>query len=203
MQDQLLDYVALQMSGGFPPFKIKVNLYKKTLDGKDKEFVGNQSRAKTGYWTMKPLTTMRIQSSLDCDLCNQGSNECYALNHIRSDIQSVEQGLHETVALAIYLGKSQFDLAVEQTSVSRIKEHFTDLTQWRLLICDPLFAAEFGRSSSETAFIALKHMKGQYDLVASSIYVSNDQRLINWFKTELNQIEGLLEQYRQQCINLS
>lgn len=146
---------------------------------------------------------MRIRSSLDCDLCNQGSNECYALNHIRSELQSVEQGLHETVFLAISLGESQFDLAVEHTSVSRIKEHFTDLSQWRLLSSDPLFAAEFGRSELETAFSALKHMKGQYDLVASSISVSSNPRLIDWFKTELNQIEGLLEQCRQQCINLS
>lgn len=146
---------------------------------------------------------MRIQTSLDCDLCNEGSNKCCALNHIRSEIQSVEQGLHDTVSRAIPLGKSQFDLAVEQTSVSRIKDHFTDLSKWRLQSCDPLFAAEFGRSNSETAFNALKHIKGQYDLAASSIYMSSDLRLINWFKTELNRIEGLLKEYRQQCINLS
>ncbi|KAJ5300104.1 hypothetical protein N7508_007347 [Penicillium antarcticum] len=146
---------------------------------------------------------MRIAAPLDCDLCTQGSNDCYALNHIQSEIQSVEHGLHDAVLLAIPLGKSQFDLAVEQNTVSRIREHFTDISHLRLLSSDPLFAAELGRSFPETAFGALTQMRRQYNLAASSIYISNDPRRIRWFETENKRIESLLEVYQQQLVDLA
>jgi hypothetical protein len=115
----------------------------------------------------------------------------------------VEHGLHNAVLLAIPLGKGQFDLAVEQTSVSQIRDHFTDLSHLRLLSSDPLFAAEIGRSPSETALSALTQMSCQYNLAERSVYMSNDPHLIKWFKTETIRIESLLEQYRQQCANLA
>jgi hypothetical protein len=67
---------------------------------------------------------MRSQTSLDCDLCTQGLNGCHALDHIQSEIQSVEHGLHGAVLLAIPLGKSQFDLAVKQATVRQIRAQF-------------------------------------------------------------------------------
>ncbi|KAJ5766735.1 uncharacterized protein N7511_004351 [Penicillium nucicola] len=146
---------------------------------------------------------MRIEAPLDCDLCTQGSNDCYALNHIQSEIQSVEHGLHDAILLAIPLGKSQFDLTVEWTTASRIRDHFTDISHLRLLSSDPLFAAEIGRSSSETAFAALTQIRRQYNLAASSIYKSNDPRRIRWFETETKHIEGLLQVYQQQCVDLA
>lgn len=146
---------------------------------------------------------MRSQAFLDCDLCTQGSNECHALNHILSEIQSVEHGLHDDILLAIPLGKSQFDLAVAKTSVKRIRDHFTDQSHWHLLSSDPLFAAELGRSYPETAFGALTQMRRQYDLAANSIRISNDPRFKKWFKAETNRIENLLEYYWQRCVNMA
>jgi hypothetical protein len=46
-------------------------------------------------------------------------------------------------------------------------------------------------------------MKRQYNLVASSFYIKKDLRLIHWFETETKCIENLLEEYRQQCVNLA
>lgn len=97
---------------------------------------------------------MRIQTPLDCELCTQRSNECNALKHIRSDIQSVEPGFHDAVLLAISLGKSQFDLAVEQNTVRQIEHHFIDLSHLRLSAHDPLFSVESGLISPKTAFSA-------------------------------------------------
>jgi hypothetical protein len=146
---------------------------------------------------------MRIQDSLNCDLCTQGSSDCDALNHIKSELQSVEHPLHDAVHLAIPLGDSQFDLAVEQTSIRQIGDQFTDLTNSRLSSCDPLFAAEFGRSFPETAFRALTQMRGRYNKVASSVYKSKNLRRIHWFETQNKRIGNLLEMYRQQCITLA
>lgn len=146
---------------------------------------------------------MRIQDSLICDLCTQGSSDCDALNHIKSELQSVDHRLHDAVLLAIPLGESQFDLAVEQTSIRQIGDQFTDLTNSRLSSCDPLFVAEFGRSFPETVFRALTQMRGRYNKVASSVYKSRNLRRIHWFETENKRIEGLLETYRQQCVNLA
>ncbi|KAI2670009.1 hypothetical protein DTO013E5_9372 [Penicillium roqueforti] len=151
---------------------------------------------------MEPLATMRIQTSLNCDLYTQGSNGYHALDHIQLEIRSVEHGLHDAVLLAIPLGKSQFDLAVKQATVRQIKNHFTDLSHSRLVSYDPLFAAEFGRSFPETAFSALTQMRYQYNLAASSIHLSKDPRLIKWFKAEIKRIEILIDEYRQQCVNL-
>lgn len=146
---------------------------------------------------------MRIQDSPNCDLCIQGSSDCDALNHIKSELQSVEHRLHDAVLLAIPLGESQFDLAVEQTSIREIGDHFTDLTNSRLSSCDPLFVAEFGRSFPETAFRALMQMRDRYNKVARSVYKSGDLRRIHWFETETKRIETLLETYRQQCVDLA
>lgn len=146
---------------------------------------------------------MRIRDYLNCDLCTQGSSDCDALNHIQKELQSVDHGLHDAVLLAIPLGGSQFDLAVEQTTVRQIGEHFTDLSHSRLRSCDPLFVAEFGRSFPETAFSVLTQMRGHYNLAASSVYISKDSRRIHWFETETKRIENLLETYQQQCFNLA
>ncbi|OQD77380.1 hypothetical protein PENANT_c108G07988 [Penicillium antarcticum] len=160
-------------------------------------------RADTTSLKIKSLTAMRIQASFDCDTCTQDTNVCHALNHIQSEIQSVEHGLHDAVLLAIPLGKNEFDLAVEQNTVSRIRQHFTDISQLRLLSSNPLFAAEFGRSFPETAFGALTQMRRQYNLAASSVSESNDPHLINWFKAQTNCIKSLQEHYQKQCINLA
>lgn len=145
---------------------------------------------------------MRIQAPFDCDTCTRDANVCHALNHIQSEIQSVEHGLHDAVLLAIPLGKNQFDLAVEQSTVSRIRDHFTDISHLRLLSSDPLFAAEIGRSSSETAFAALTQMCCQYNLAQSSVRKSNDPHLINRFKAQTNCIKRLQGHYQMQVYQL-
>jgi hypothetical protein len=93
--------------------------------------------------------TMRIQASLDCDLCTQGSNGYHALDHIQLEIRSVEHGLHDAVLLAIPLGKGQFDLAVKQATVMQIRSQFIDLSPLNLLSCDPFFAST-GRARQST-----------------------------------------------------
>lgn len=144
---------------------------------------------------------MRIQAFLDCDLCDQGSDKCNALVHIQSEIQSMEPNLHDAIILAIPLGKNQFDLAVkDKSSVKRIGLHFADMSHLRLLSSDPLLAAELGRSYPETAVSALEHMIRQYNVVASPVYVSNDSQLIDWFKSAVNRMNGLLEHFRRQRI---
>ncbi|KAJ6142227.1 DNA/RNA-binding domain E.t1.c1-type [Penicillium chrysogenum] len=87
---------------------------------------------------------MRIHSDFECDLCNQQSDVYGALAHFTTDIPPGEDG---KVFIAIPLGKGQFDLAVDQAIVGRVKSHHTDLSHLRLLNSDPLFAAEFGRSA--------------------------------------------------------
>jgi hypothetical protein len=142
---------------------------------------------------------MRIQAFLDCDLCDQGSDKCHALAHIQSAIQSMEPGLQDAIVLAIPLGKNQFDLAVQHKfNIKRIEHHFADASYSRLLSSDPLFAAELGRSYPETAVSALGQMIRQYNLVASPVYTSNDPRLIDWFKSEVNRMNSLLEHFRRQ-----
>jgi hypothetical protein len=138
---------------------------------------------------------MRIQTLLYCDLCTQNSNECDALTHIKSDIHLEEDGM---ILIAIPLGKDQFDLAVDQAIVQRIRHYLTDRSNLRLLSSDPLFAAEYGRSYPETAFHALTQMISQYNNAASSVYMSNDPRLINWFLTETNRLDMLLKHYQGQ-----
>ncbi|OQE66703.1 hypothetical protein PENNAL_c0180G08257 [Penicillium nalgiovense] len=92
---------------------------------------------------------MRIQSDFECDLCNQQSDTYHALAHFTLDIPPGEDG---KIFIAIPLGKGQFDLAVDQAIVGRVKFHHTDLSHLRLLSFDPLFAAEFGRSSASSLY---------------------------------------------------
>lgn len=138
---------------------------------------------------------MRIQTLLYSDLCTQNSNECNALTHIKSDIHLEEDGM---ILVAIPLGRNQFDLAVDQAIVQRIRHYLTDRSNLRLLSSDPLFAAEYGRSYPETAFHALTQMISQYNNAASSVYMSNDPRLISWFLTEINRLDMLLKHYQGQ-----
>ncbi|KAJ5249409.1 hypothetical protein N7524_011725 [Penicillium chrysogenum] len=138
---------------------------------------------------------MRIQTLLYCDLCTQNPNECDALTHIKSDIHLEEDGM---ILIAIPLGKDQFDLAVDQAIVPRIRHYLTDRSNLRLLSSDPLFAAEYGRSYPETAFHALTQMISQYNNAASSVYMSNDPRLTNWFVAETKRLDMLLKHYQEQ-----
>ena len=125
---------------------------------------------------------MRIQADFECDLCNQQSDTYHALAHLTLDIPPGEDG---KVFIAIPLGKGQFDLAVDQAIVGRVKSHHTDLSHLRLLSSDPLFAAEFGRSYAETAFHALSEMISKYTIAARLVYISNDQRGIKWFEAQI------------------
>ncbi|KAJ5473990.1 hypothetical protein N7475_003556 [Penicillium sp. IBT 31633x] len=131
---------------------------------------------------------MRIQSDFDCEFCNQQSDACHALAHFTTEIPPGEDG---KVFIAIPLGKGQFDLAMDRAIVRRVKSHHTDLSHLRLLSSDPLFAAEYGRSYPETAFYALSEMISKYNMAAGSVYMSNDQRGINWFEAQMNRFNAL------------
>jgi hypothetical protein len=146
---------------------------------------------------------MRIQAPFDCDTYTRGTNVCHALNHIQSEIQPVEHGLHDAVLLVIPLRKNQFDLAVEQSTASRNRDHFTGISNLRLLRSEPLFAAEIGRSSLGTPFAALIQMCCQYNLAQNSVSKSNDPDPIKWFKAQTSCIKRLQEHYQKQCINLA
>ncbi|CAG7923605.1 unnamed protein product [Penicillium olsonii] len=137
---------------------------------------------------------MRIQADIDCDICYQCSDFSHSVAHFHSEIQSIEPALSNAILLAIPLGKNQFDLAVQQKSTAeRIREHVTDLTYLRLLSSDPLFTAEFGRSYVETASRGLTHMRGQYNFAASTVFESNDPRIIGWFNSEVGRIDRVLK----------
>lgn len=140
---------------------------------------------------------MRIQSDFECDLCNQQSDARHALAHFTTDIPPGEDG---KVFIAIPLGKGQFDLAMDQAIVGRVKSHYTDLSHLRLLSSDPLFAAEFGRSYAETAFYALSEMISKYNIAARSVYISNDQRGINWFKAQMERFGELQTHFYKQIL---
>lgn len=138
---------------------------------------------------------MRVQASFDCDLCNQQSDECHALAHIKSEIQQVDNGM---VLIAIPLDKNQFDLAVDKALVEQVRYYLTDQSYLRLSSSDPLFAAEYGRSYLETTFHALTRVISRYNEAASSVYMTNDPRCINWFVAENNRLGMLLQDYRKQ-----
>ena len=138
---------------------------------------------------------MRIRVSFGCHLCNQNSDKCNAFTHINSEIPPGDDGM---VVIAIPLGDDQFDLAVDKAIVERVKSCFIDLSNLRLSSSDPFFAAEYGRSYPETAFDALERMLYLYDKAASSMYMLNDSRCINWFVKEKNRLQTLLEYYRKQ-----
>ncbi|KAJ5517490.1 hypothetical protein N7527_009050 [Penicillium freii] len=140
---------------------------------------------------------MRIQSDFGCDLCNQQSDAYHALAHFTTDIPPGEDG---KVFIAIPLGKGQFDLAVDQAIVGRVKLHHTDLSHLRLLSSDPLFAAEFGRSYAETAFHALSEMISRYTIAAGPVYISNDQRGINWFEAQMERFGKLQAHFYKQIL---
>ena len=140
---------------------------------------------------------MRIHSDFECDLCNQQSDVYGALAHFTTDIPPGEDG---KVFIAIPLGKGQFDLAVDQAIVGRVKSHHTDLSHLRLLSSDPLFAAEFGRSYEETAFHALSDMISKYNIAAVSVYTSNDQRGIDWFEAQMERFNKLRTHFYKQTL---
>lgn len=140
---------------------------------------------------------MRIQSNFECDLCNQQSDVYGALAHFTTDIPPGEDG---KVFIAIPLGKGQFDLAVDQAIVGRVKSHHTDLSHLRLLNSDPLFAAEFGRSYAETAFHALSEMITKYTIAAGSVNILNDQRCINWFEAQMECFYELQTHFYKQTL---
>lgn len=143
---------------------------------------------------------MRIQASIGCDLCYQCSDFHHSVFHLHCVIQSLGPSLSDAILLAIPLGKDQFELAVQQESTAEIREQFTDQTHWRLLSSDPLFAAEFSRSYAESASRGLTHIRDQYNLAESTVFASNDPRLIEWFNLEVGRIDRLLNHFLHQGV---
>ncbi|CAG8060042.1 unnamed protein product [Penicillium nalgiovense] len=140
---------------------------------------------------------MRIQSDFECDLCNQQSDTYHALAHFTLDIPPGEDS---KIFIAIPLGQGQFDLAVDQAIIGRVKFHHTDLSHLRLLSFDPLFAAEFGRSYAKTAFHTLSEMISKYTIAAHLVYISNDQRGIKWFKAQMERFYELQTHFYKQTL---
>ena len=112
----------------------------------------------------------------------------------------IPPGEDSKVFIAIPLGKGQFNLAVDQAIVGRVKSHHTDLSYLQLLSSDLLFAAKFGRSYAETAFHALSEMISKYNIAAGSVYISNDQRGINWFEAQMERFNELQTHFYKQIL---
>lgn len=149
------------------------------------------------------LQTLRVETDMKCGLCYFCFDFRHSVDHFYSDIQSVEPDLLNAILWVIPLGKNQFELAVQQKSITdMIRDHYTDLTYLRLLSSDPLFTAEFGRSNTETVSMGLAHIRGQYDFAASAVRASNDPQLIEWFNFEVGRIDELLNHFLRQITHV-
>jgi hypothetical protein len=111
---------------------------------------------------------------------------------------NIYAGLEDVVHAAIFLGRNQFDLAVEPNGIDRVNQRFTNLNGLRLLSSDPLFAPEGNRPYAQTAFLALNEMRQQYYNERNNTLVDGNQPLVDWYAEALKHFDQLIVHYQKQ-----
>lgn len=139
--------------------------------------------------------TVRIQAFFDCSLCVTGSSDCQII-HIQSE------GLETAVLAVVPLWNGQLDLAVEQDSVEKVNDQFTNFTRYRLEANDPLFLPQPGYSQEQTALGALKAIQNQYRCAVVSDKSGDPTRIENWRASEMIDLDKRIKNLEDRGICL-